>query len=115
MDSFNRPDPRFAAGRAICARPRAFRRPGGGGGAHHRDLRQSVGAIRTAFASAAQGGELRRVDACYPYVFVPVGRSELHIDARLSYGVLLEPGTYGTTLTRPDLFGAITRSRSATS
>ena len=36
---------------------------------------------------------------------MPIGRSDLHVDARLSYGVLLEPGTYGTTLTRPDLFG----------
>jgi AMP nucleosidase len=65
----------------------------------------SVAAIRHAFVAAAQGGEHRRVDACYPYVAVPVARSELHIDARLSYGVLLEPGVYGTTLTRPDLFG----------
>jgi AMP nucleosidase len=65
----------------------------------------SVAAIRSAFSAAAQGTEPQRVDAFYPYVEVPVGRSDLHIDARLSYGVLLEAGTYGTTLTRPDLFG----------
>ena len=28
----------------------------------------------------------------------------MHVDARLSWGVLLEAGIYGTTLTRPDLF-----------
>jgi AMP nucleosidase len=65
----------------------------------------SVATIRSAFAAAASGGTLQRVDACYPYVVLPVGRSDLHVDARLSYGVLLEAGVYGTTLTRPDLFG----------
>ena len=65
---------------------------------------RSVEAIRDGFSAAARSGEARRVDAHYPYVVVPIGRSELHVDARLSYGVLLEPGTYGTTLTRPDLF-----------
>jgi AMP nucleosidase len=66
---------------------------------------ESIAAIRQAFAEAARGREPQRVDACYPYIVVSIGRSDLHIDARLSYGVLLEPGTYGTTLTRPDLFG----------
>jgi AMP nucleosidase len=64
----------------------------------------SVAAIRTAFADAAKGGRIHRVDAHYPYVVVPIKRSDLHVDARLSWGVLLEAGVYGTTLTRPDLF-----------
>ncbi len=65
----------------------------------------SVAAIREAFSAAARGGKMRRPDANYPYVAVPIGHSDLHVDARLSWGVLLEPGIYGTTLTRPDLFG----------
>ena len=65
----------------------------------------SVAAIRRAFVEAARGGAQQRLDAFYPYIAVPVARSELHVDARLSYGVLLEPGVYGATLTRPDLFG----------
>ena len=65
---------------------------------------RSVQAIRTSFAAAAAGSVPDRFDAYYPYIGVHVGRSDLHIDARLSYGVLLEPGTYGATLTRPDLF-----------
>jgi AMP nucleosidase len=65
----------------------------------------AVERIRSAFASAAGGGAPGLTEAFYPYVVVPVGRSDLHIDARLSYGVLLEPGTYGITVTRPDLFG----------
>jgi AMP nucleosidase len=65
----------------------------------------SVAKIRAAFAAAASGGTPQPLDACYPCAVVPVSRSDLHVDARLSYGVLLEPGIYGATLTRPDLFG----------
>ncbi len=72
---------------------------------------RNVEAIRTAFAEAAKGGRAERIDAPYPYVAVPVGRSDMHVDARLSYGVLLEPGVYGTTLTRPDLFGRYYREQ----
>ena len=64
-----------------------------------------VGRLRTAFASAARGRGSPRIEAYYPYLVLPIRRSDLHVDARLSYGVLLEAGTYGTTLTRPDLFG----------
>jgi AMP nucleosidase len=73
----------------------------------------NVAAIRSAFAKAAKGGKLRRVEASYPYLAVPVRRSDLHVDARLSYGVLLEPGVYGTTLTRPDLFDRYYREQIA--
>jgi len=65
----------------------------------------SVATIRQAFAAAAAGSPIGPVEAFYPYIVLAVGRSDLHIDARLSYGVLLEPGVYGATLTRPDLFG----------
>ncbi len=64
---------------------------------------RSIAAIRCAFASPDRG-DPRPVDAPYPYVGLSVARAELHVDARLSYGVLLEPGDYGTTLTRPSLF-----------
>ncbi len=65
---------------------------------------RSVETIRSAFAAAAQSGKAQRVDATYPCVLTSIRRSDLHVDARLSWGVLLEAGTYGTTLTRPDLF-----------
>ena len=66
----------------------------------------SVAAIRGAFVARLAGnGAPDVVDATYPYLGVAIARSDLHVDARLSYGVLLEPGIYGTTLTRPDLFG----------
>ncbi|MBX6321572.1 MAG: AMP nucleosidase [Rhodospirillaceae bacterium] len=44
------------------------------------------------------------LDACYPYVGLTVGASDLLSDFRPAYGSLPYPGTYGTTLTRPDLF-----------
>ena len=67
---------------------------------------RSVAAIRGAFVARLAGnGAPDVVDATYPYLGVAIARSDLHVDARLSYGVLLEPGIYGTTLTRPDLFG----------
>ncbi len=69
--------------------------------------------IRDAFAAGAKGKKLERIDAAYPYVAVPVRRADLHVDARLSYGVLLEPGVYGTTLTRPDLFDRYYREQIA--
>jgi len=43
-------------------------------------------------------------DACYPYVGLTVGAEHLPDDVRVSWGLVRQPGTYGTTLTRPDLF-----------
>ena len=44
-----------------------------------------------------------RVRACYPYVRVHTD-TVARADSRLSYGFVAGPGTYETTLTRPDLF-----------
>ncbi len=53
---------------------------------------ESVAAIRSAFSSAARGAKTKRTDANYPYAAITVDPTELHVDARLSWGVLLEPG-----------------------
>ena len=44
-----------------------------------------------------------RVRACYPFVRVRTD-TVARADSRLSYGFVAGPGTYETTLTRPDLF-----------
>ena len=44
-----------------------------------------------------------RVRACYPFVRVHTD-TVARADSRLSYGFVAGPGTYETTLTRPDLF-----------
>ncbi|MBX9795091.1 MAG: AMP nucleosidase [Burkholderiaceae bacterium] len=45
-----------------------------------------------------------RVRACYPFVRVHTD-TVARADSRLSYGFVAGPGTFETTLTRPDLFG----------
>lgn len=46
-----------------------------------------------------------RARACYPFIEVSVQKRPA-LDSRLSFGYLSRPGTYRTTLTRPDLFHA---------
>ncbi|SNB69742.1 AMP nucleosidase [Arboricoccus pini] len=66
---------------------------------------QSMTRLEQAFADMCRGKPPEVMpDACYPFVGVRVGRPELNHDARLSYGVLHDPGLYGATLTRPQLF-----------
>src|SRR4051812_12634791 len=66
---------------------------------------QSIGWMRDVFRQFVAGENLQgHVRATYPFVRIhssTVGRA----DSRLSYGFLPGPGTYETTLTRPDMFG----------
>ena len=41
----------------------------------------------------------------YPYVGIKVDHKDMVMDPPLPYGVALDPGVYGTTVTRPDIFG----------
>src|SRR6267142_713897 len=70
-----------------------------------------VARIRRAFHRADPGAGV--ADGRYPFVGVSVGVANLDTDARLSYGVLLDPGVYGTTVTRPDVFGDYYREQIA--
>ena len=65
----------------------------------------SAAALRERFAAFRADDPGSAPDAPYPYVGLAVGLDDLAIDARLAFGVVLDPGIYGTTLTRPDLFG----------
>jgi AMP nucleosidase len=56
------------------------------------------------FLKGERAGE-PTIDACYPYLGITVGHSDLLTEWRPAYGSLPYPGTYGTTVTRPDLFG----------
>lgn len=47
---------------------------------------------------------INKTGAYYPFVGIKIAPSQMHIDARLSYGVAIEPGIYGTSLTNPWLF-----------
>jgi AMP nucleosidase len=69
-------------------------------------------AVRSRFGSFADGARQAEPPlAFYPYVGIDVPADALNIDARVAYGAVLDPGTYGTTLTRPDLFGAYYREQ----
>ena len=73
---------------------------------------RATGTLVEAFQTFARGGKPPSViDAFYPFVGVRVEPSDLNLDGRLSYGALHDPGTYGTTLTHPRLFGDYYRTQ----
>lgn len=60
--------------------------------------------LQARFEACAQGEPVRgRVRACYPRVRITT-RTHARVDSRSSYGFVAGPGTYETTITRPDLF-----------
>ena len=72
----------------------------------------AAGRLAAAFQRFVKTGEVGRTpDACYPFVGVRLTPRDLNLDGRLAYGVLHDPGLYGTTLTRPTLFGDYYRTQ----
>ena len=66
---------------------------------------QSIAYLRETFLRFVSGEDLpSRVRATYPFVRIHTDTSA-RADSRLAYGFVAGPGTYETTLTRPDLFG----------
>ncbi len=64
----------------------------------------SIGHLREAMQRFVAGEDsAQRIRACYPFVRVHT-HTVARADSRLSYGFVAGPGTYETTLTRPDLF-----------
>ncbi len=64
----------------------------------------NVAYLRESFAHFASGhASDRRISVCYPYVKITVDVAN-RADTRLSYGFCQRPGTYYTTVTRPDIF-----------
>jgi len=51
----------------------------------------------------ASGAPAGRIRAFYPEIRIET-TTHAHVDSRLSYGHVSAPGTYATTITRPDLF-----------
>jgi len=65
--------------------------------------RSSVEHLRGALQRFVAGEDMGHVRACYPFVRVRTD-TVARADSRLSYGFVAGPGTYETSLTRPDLF-----------
>ncbi|MEZ2622772.1 AMP nucleosidase [Paenalcaligenes hominis] len=61
--------------------------------------------IREQFLACIKQGfpENKRFRACYPAIRIRVSTYQ-EVDSRLSYGHVVEPGLYATTVTQPDLF-----------
>ena len=61
--------------------------------------------IREGFKYYAENGlpPRHRIRACYPAIRIRVDTYQ-EVDSRLSYGHVVEPGTYMTTITQPTLF-----------
>ncbi|MEC4723724.1 AMP nucleosidase [Noviherbaspirillum sp. CPCC 100848] len=91
--SFDDPEAAFEQARTIYERSIAF-------------LRESL----QQFVAGENFPE--RVRACYPFVRVHTD-TVLRADSRLSYGFVAGPGTYETTITRPDLFANYYREQFA--
>jgi AMP nucleosidase len=72
-----------------------------------------VAAIEAGLEALARGETPPRVEARYPWAGFEVERADLNIDARQSFGMALEAGAYGATLTRPDLFADYYRDQIA--
>ena len=67
---------------------------------------ESCERIKTAFQGLLNGktDESALQEATYPFVGIKVTHQDLHVDARLSFGVVSDSGYYGSTVTRPDIF-----------
>jgi len=64
----------------------------------------STAYLRDRFTAFTKGEKVKgRIRATYPYVQVTVDNAR-RADLRLAYGFVHSPGTYRTTLTRPDIF-----------
>jgi len=68
--------------------------------------------IKSAFADYAHGkfAAGQRIRACYPAVRIKVLTYQ-EVDSRLSYGHVVEPGTYMTTVTQPVLYASYLREQ----
>ncbi|MDE3121649.1 MAG: AMP nucleosidase [Paracoccaceae bacterium] len=65
---------------------------------------EATGFLTEAFSTAVRGGRpAARFRAFYPEIRLVVS-SFVQSDSRLSFGHVTQPGTYSTTITRPDLF-----------
>lgn len=84
--------------------PQAFRDPKAAVACLQKLYQGAVTFLQQTFAQAMQDGDAQvRYRAFYPEVRITT-TSFAQIDSRLSFGHVAEPGTYATTITRPDLF-----------
>jgi AMP nucleosidase len=65
----------------------------------------SLALVRQAFDRFVAGeSDDAALDAFYPFLGIVVDRQRVHPEAPIAFGALHDPGVYGATLTRPQLF-----------
>jgi len=66
---------------------------------------QAIDYLRLGFAEFSSSKSIpdKKYQAFYPYIKIKVGDAR-RVDSRLAFGFVPRPGTYTTTLTRPDIF-----------
>ncbi len=50
-------------------------------------------------------------DNCYPFIGLTITHDDLFVDPSFAYGVISEPGNYGSTVTSPEFFDAYYREQ----
>ncbi|MCQ8240867.1 AMP nucleosidase [Rhizosaccharibacter radicis] len=78
-------------------------------------FQESLDALRSSFEAGDPGTAAHRSEATYPYLAMELltDAEDLPEGTRFPYGVQLEPGFYGTTVTRPALFRSYLREQIA--
>lgn len=86
-------------------KPRRFKDPKEAVAAIKQIYEANTAHLQESFQDYCDSAELprKKTSAYYPYAKIIVDSSR-RSDTRLSYGYVSKPGTYSTTLTRPDLF-----------
>ncbi len=85
-------------------KPRTFKEPKAAAEAIGEIYDSHIAWLREEFKNFGAGHiPEKRVSACYPYIKL-VTEANSRADSRLSYGFVSRPGTYMTTVTRPDIF-----------
>jgi AMP nucleosidase len=65
------------------------------------------------FVAGVRGPDAAPIEAYYPYLGLSVRADQLSTSGRPPHGAVPDPGTYGSTLTRPDIFGDYLREQIA--
>jgi AMP nucleosidase len=80
----------------------------------HELYNKAVSQICDNFSEFEKSGEVPDDHAefsYYPFIGVSIGHDDLFVDPSFAYGVINEPGHYGTTVTAPELYDAYFREQ----
>ncbi len=72
----------------------------------------NIARVKTRFEAFSNGDKTTPMEpAYYPYLGLEIGAKDINLSGRLAYGNLHSAGTFGTTLTHPELFRSYYREQ----